>query len=182
MSTKYRIRDHQDIHFITFSVVQWVDALSRPMYKDIVIDALKYCQKNKGLVLSAYVIMNNHIHLIAAASEGNSLSSILRDLKRHTSKELLNCIKLNKKESRKSWMLWIFKSAGQCNTNNKDFQFWQQDNHSIQLSTAEMLRQRLNYIHQNPVVAGLVWKAEYYVYSSAIDYAGGRGLLEIELL
>ncbi len=88
MSSKYTISDHQAPHFITFATVQWVDALSRPIYKDIIIDSLKHCQEYKGLILHAYVIMNNHVHLIASAEEGYNLSAILRDFKKHTSKKI----------------------------------------------------------------------------------------------
>lgn len=179
MPSKYKFSDHQDVHFISFAVVQWVDALSRPQYKDIVIDSLRYCQQKKGLILYAYVIMSNHIHLMAAAEEGYSLSDILRDMKKHTSKTLFAAILSNPKESRKGWMKWVFRSAGELNPNNKVFQFWQQDNRPIQLSTAKMVEQRLTYIHDNPVKAGLVKEAEHYPYSSAADYSGGKGFLEI---
>lgn len=77
----------------------------------------------------------------------------------------------------------MFKRAGARNVNNKVYQFWQQDNHPIELSTNDMIDQRLIYLHENPVRAGLVWAAQDYKYSSAIDYYEERkGLLPIELL
>ncbi|MHB1178816.1 MAG: hypothetical protein ACYCZO_10855 [Daejeonella sp.] len=89
----------------------------------------------------------------------------------------------NEQESRRNWMIWMFKRAGAKNSNNKIYQFWQQDNHPIELSTNEMLDRRLNYLHENPVRAGLVWEIADYKYSSAIDYCEkGQGLLPIELL
>jgi REP element-mobilizing transposase RayT len=179
MSAGYKIYDSQALHFVTFSTVQWVDALSRPDYKDIVIDSLRYCIVNKGLILYAYVIISNHVHLIISAEEGVQLSDILRDLKKFTSKHLIEVIENNPQESRRSWMLWLFRSAGQANSNNQNYQFWQQDNHPIQLSDNQMMEQRLYYIHENPVKAGLVSEPHHYVYSSAIDYAGGKGLLDI---
>jgi len=182
LSSKYIISDHQAPHFITFSTVEWVDALSRPEYKNIIIESLKYCQNSKGLVLYAYVIMNNHVHLICAAKEGFNLSEILRDLKKYTSKKLLKYIKENDRESRRKWMMWLFESAGKRNSNNSKYQFWQQDNRPIELSTVKMVDQRLNYIHQNPVKEGIVYEPEYYVYSSAIDYAGGNGLIRVNFL
>ena len=183
MPSKYKFGDHQRPHFITFATVEWVDALSRPYYKDIIIESLKYCQENKGLVLHAYVIMSNHIHLIASAKSGFSLSDFLRDFKRHTSSKLLKTIEGNSKESRKRWILWIFKSAGAKNGNNKNYQFWRQDNRPIELSTNEMFDQRLEYLHNNPVVEGIVFEADQYVYSSACDYFNSRrGLLDLELL
>jgi len=182
MGHKYAIYNQQAIHFITFAVVQWVDVLSRPEVKDIVIDSLRHCQKEKGLDLHAYVIMSNHVHLIASARENYRLSDILRDLKKFTSKRIYEFAQESTQESRKNWMLWLFKSNGQQNANNKNFQVWQQDNHPIELTSNEMMDQRLNYLHENPVRAGLVYEPEHYVYSSAIDYAGGKGLLDLVFL
>jgi REP element-mobilizing transposase RayT len=76
--------------------------------------------------------MSNHIHLIINTANGN-LSDILRDFKKFTSKEIITTIANNKQESRKNWMIWIFKKAGEKNSRNKEYQFWQQDNHAIQL-------------------------------------------------
>lgn len=126
--------------------------------------------------------MNNHVHLIAAAQEGYNLPGILRDLKKYTSKMLLDKIKNNQQESRRKWMLWLFTSADKRNSNNTHYQFWQQDNRPIELSTNEIMDQRLDYIHDNPVKEGLVYEPEHYIYSSALDYSGGKGLLEIKLL
>lgn len=182
MPSKYKIYNHQDIYFITFSVVEWVDALSRPYYKGILIDSLRYCQQHKGFIIYAYVIMNNHVHLIASAAEGHNLSDILRDLKKFTSKRIIATIEENAQESRKRWMLWLFRSNGQRNSNNEIYQFWQQDNHPICLDSALLIEQRLNYLHNNPVAEEIVEEAEHYVYSSARDYAGIKGLLDIVLL
>jgi len=88
----------------------------------------------------------------------------------------------NPNESRKEWILWMMKRAGQKKANNKDFQFWQQDNHPIELFSREVMEQKLNYIHQNPVVAGFVLEAENYIYSSAANYAGKKGMIEVILL
>lgn len=70
VSRKYKIHDQADAHFITYAVVGWVDALSRPLYKDIVVDSLAHCQREKGLVLFSWCIKSNHVHLIARAAEG----------------------------------------------------------------------------------------------------------------
>ena len=103
--------------------------------------------------------MSNHIHLIVSAANGN-LSDILRDFKKFTSKEIITTIENNKRESRKNWMLWLFKKAGEKNSRNKEYRFWQQDNHAIQLETVEFTLDKLNYLHNNPVKAGIVEKAE----------------------
>ncbi len=182
MSSKYKIIDHHLPHFITFSVVQWIDALSRPVYKDILVDSLRYCQQEKGLILHAWVFMNNHVHMICSANDGFSLSDILRDFKKFTSKKLVETIQTNSQESRKNWMLWLIKSNGKKNPNNKLYQFWQQDNRPIELSSNEMLEQRLDYLHMNPVKAGIVNDPAHFVYSSARDYDGIKGMLDLELI
>lgn len=79
-------------------------------------------------------------------------------------------------------MLWLFRSEGQQNPNNTHYQFWQQDNHPIELATNQMLRQRLDYLHRNPVESGFVSSPEEYLYSSARDYCGEKGLLEVVLV
>jgi putative transposase len=182
MATRYRFGDSHIPHFVTCTTVQWVDALSRPLYKDLIIDSLKYCIDYKHLKLHAWVIMNNHLHLIIS-SEHNKLADIVRDLKKYTSRRLIAAIQENPQESRKNWILWLFKSAGKQNSNNKNYQFWQQDNHPITLSTGEMIKQRLNYIHDNPVRAGIVSEQHHYLYSSAADYCTMQaGMLPIERL
>jgi len=103
-------------------------------------------------------------------------------LKKFTSSTIINTIKDNKQESRKNWMLWIFKKAGEKNSRNKDYQFWQQDNQPMQLTTPAFTLEKLNYIHNNPVKAGIVEKPEDYMLSTARDYNGMKGLLPIEHL
>jgi len=99
----YKIRNKEGIHFITFAVVKWVDVFTRKEYRDIVIDSIKHCQANKGLVLHCWCLMSNHIHLVVSAKEHNT-SDILRDFKKFTSKQIIQAIKEHPKESRREWM------------------------------------------------------------------------------
>jgi REP element-mobilizing transposase RayT len=182
MATRYRFADCYIPHFITFSVVNWLDALSRPAYKDIVVNSLKYCINNKGLVVHAWVIMNNHVHMVISANGDEKLEDIVRDFKKFTASKLLAEIE-QPAESRRSWMMWLFSAAGKINSNNTHYQFWQQDNHPIALTDKRIAQQKIDYIHNNPVRAGIVYAPEYYVYSSAVDYYQLKnGLLPIELL
>ncbi len=182
MSTKYRILDNQQPHFLTLTIIQWADIFSRPVYRDIFMDSLAFCVKNKGLVLNAYVIMTNHVHLIASAQEGYKLASIIRDLKRFTARRLYETLLVEPTESRRYWMRWIFESEGQRSSCNEDIRVWTHDNHPIILETNGILEQKLNYLHQNPVKAGICFAAEDYVYSSAPNYAGQGGIMEVDLL
>lgn len=182
MSSKYKPGEDALAHFVTFSVIGWIDVFSRELYKEIFITSLKYCQEHKGLTLHAWVIMTNHVHLIIS-SNTNKIEDIVRDLKKYTSKQIITAIRENPTESRKEWMMNLFSYAGKNNNNNKDHQFWKQDYHPIELNTAERSKERLDYLHENPVRSGLVWEPWHYKYSSAIDYyTNEHGLLKIEHL
>ena len=177
----YKIRDQFGVYFITFATVQWVGVFSRPCYVETLLNSLRLCIKEKGLKVHAWCIMSNHLHLIVSAEKGN-LSSIIRDFKKFTSQTILKQIEKNIEESRRGWMLWIFKSAGASNSRNNTYQFWQQDNQPILLETPDFTLVKLQYIHNNPVKAGLVEKPEDYLLSSARDYNGAKGLLPLEHL
>jgi putative transposase len=177
----YKIRDQFGVYFITFAVVQWVDVFTRYCYAETIINSLKFCIENKGLKLHAWCIMSNHLHLIMSAEKG-SLSDILRDFKKYTSRQIIQQINQNEEESRKAWMLWLFKSAGRNNSNNSNYQFWQQDNRPIQLETVSFTLSKLEYLHNNPVKANIVEDAAHYKLCSAIDYCGGIGLLPVDHL
>jgi len=127
--------------------------------------------------------MSNHVHL-GVSAKNNDLSDILRDFKKFTSKEIIKAIAKNEHESRKDWMLAIFKEQGAKNSRNTNYQFWRQDNQPKECYSSEFTVQKLNYIHNNPVEAGIVDKAEEYLYSSARDYHYGKncGLLKIVFL
>lgn len=170
------------MYFITFSVVHWIDVFTRNIYREILLNSFKFCQQNKGLRIHAFVIMTNHVHMIVSAKEGCFLENIMRDLKKFTSSEIIKAIKNNSIESRKEWMLIAFQKAGNNNANNTNFQFWQQDNHPIELTNNYLIDQKLDYTHNNPVMQGFVLKAEDYPWSSVENYMYGKGLLEIETI
>jgi len=181
VSGKYKVIEDAIPHFVTFTVVGWVDIFSRALYKDLIIESLRYCQEQKSLEIHAWVIMTNHVHLIISSKE-NKLPDVVRDFKKYTSKQILKAIKANHEESRKEWMLNLFAYAGRNNNNNKDMQFWKQDYHPVMLDTSEKYEQRLRYLHENPVRSGLVWEAWQYKYSSAIDYyKGEKGMLNLSM-
>ena len=179
--TSYRIGDQNALHYLTFATVGWVDVFTRKSYRDILIESFKYCQKTKGLELYAYVIMSNHVHMIARAKEGYKLSDILRDFKKHTSKQIIKTIE-TESESRREWILRLFLGAGQLNKKNTKYQLWRNDNHPIELSSSKVIDQKLEYIHNNPVESGIVVLPEEYIYSSAKNYTGMIGLLNIEMV
>lgn len=182
LSTKYKFLDPSGTYFVTFTVVEWVDVFTRELYRKIIIESLSHCIKNKGMILHAWCLMTNHVHLIFSAEIPGSHSSILRDLKKFTSKEIIQAIECNPKESRKKWMLPIFIKYTSKKNNTLSHQFWQYENHPIEIYSPRIIQRKLNYLHQNPVVAGFVEKAEHYIYSSARDYSGRKGMIDVQLI
>jgi REP element-mobilizing transposase RayT len=180
MSTGYQIKDQEALHFLTFQVVDWVDIFTRKIYKDIMIESFKYSIENKGFQLFAYVIMSNHVHLIANSSEGR-LSDTIRDLKKFTSKRITETIS-DIHESRKKWILNRFRFNASRHKNNHSYQVWTHENHAVLLYSNKFIRQKIEYIHNNPVKAGIVEKAEDYLYSSARNYASLEAPIDIPVL
>ena len=126
------------------------------------------------------ILESNHVHLVIERRTV-ALEDVMRDLKKHTSKTILKAIEENPQESRKEWMLWMFGRAGAKNGNNTKYQFWQQHNQPIELTVeAFAIDASIDYIHNNPVKAGFVDRPEHYPYSSACDFAGEKGLVDIE--
>jgi REP element-mobilizing transposase RayT len=180
MSTGFQIKDQMAAHFLTFQVVDWIDVFTRKIYKEIIVDRFQYSMENKSLQIFAYVIMSNHIHLIANSTDGR-LSDTIRDIKKFTSKKIIEAID-NIPDSRREWMLNRFKFNASHHKSNKYYQVWTHENHAVYLYSNEFLKEKIEYIHNNPVRAGIVEKPEDYLYSSARNYASLEAPLNVALL
>jgi len=165
MSESYKIYN-DGLHFITMTVVGWLDVFTRREYQDVLIESFIYCQKNKNLKLYCYCIMPSHIHFIANSENGN-LSEILKDLKSYTAKNIIKAIEENIQESRKELLLQQFRYYGTNSPQKQTMQFWQHHNHAFYLYSNEMIEQKMNYIHQNPVKEGFVCEPQDWRLSSA---------------
>jgi putative transposase len=157
----YIIHDQQAIYYMTFTVVGWIDIFTRERYREI---------------------MSNHVHLIASVDEGRTISDFVRDCKKFTAKKILDDIETNGIESRREWILHQFKYYASQHSRNEKYQLWEHDNHFIELSSPAFTQQKIDYIHQNPVRAGLVYRAEDYIYSSASNYAGIDQIMDVDCL
>ena len=155
MSTKYRFHKPEAAYFISFATVNWVDIFTREIYFEILIDSIKYCRKNKGLELLCYCIMPNHEHMIFR-SKNEDPSGLIRDFKGYTSRMLIKSIKENPRESRKEYLLKMIEEAGSTKSNIEKFQVWQHDNMSTELYSNKVIKQKFEYIHNNPVGEGVV--------------------------
>jgi len=132
-----------ELYFVTLTVTNWIDVFTRRLYNDFIIENLTWCQQNKNLNIYAYVIMTNHIHLVANVT-GGSLGDVLGE-----------------------WILKAFEKAGKYNPLNTNHQFWQNGNYPVVLFTSDVIDQKIDYIHNNPVRAGFVGSAYEFWYSSA---------------
>jgi putative transposase len=181
VSRKYKFLNKEGLYFVSFATVNWVDVFVRPQYCDIVVDSLNYCKANLGMEIYCWCIMPSHIHLIFRAKENNP-EIILGRFKEFTSKQVIKAIANNIQESRREWLLAMFKNAGAKSSNVTNYQFWQHNNKPIELWSPAVIQQKADYLHDNPVEAGFVLEAWHWKYSSAVDYSGGKGLVDVEYL
>jgi REP element-mobilizing transposase RayT len=178
MSRSYKFHNKEGAHFVSFSVVKWLKIFNNEFYTEILLDSLRYCQTNKGMEIYAWCIMPDHVHLVFRSVGDRNPELILGDLKRFTSKKIVKAIQENPDEPQKDAYLSIFKKEAAKSSNVNEFQFWQHNNHPIEVYSPRVTFQKINYIHQNPVKAGFVENPEDYKYSSAKDYSGEKGLLD----
>lgn len=153
-------------YFVTCTVMGWVSVLNAAPYFQIIVDSLNYCRQHKGILLNGYVIMPNPLHLILTALLGVDLTSVMRDFKRHTSKAITTQLRSDGYAS----FLRFFERAGDFAGGRADFKVWQDEFRPEELRTQKWLKQKLAYLHNNPVRKGFVDSPEQWRYSSARNY------------
>lgn len=176
------LRLTKELYFTTSTVIDWMDVFTRPVYKHIVIDSLKYCQDHKGLVIYAWVLMTNHLHMIAGVNGSCQIGDVLRDFKKFTSKGIVKAIEDNEHESRKEWLMDRCWFRGANDSKVKNYKFWQDGNNIETIYSAEFYKEKLDYIHMNPVKQEIVDRPEEYLYSSARNYSGMQGMINVNVL
>ena len=181
MSRKYKFHNPTAVYFVSFATVYWIDVFTRQIYFDILEQSIQYCRKEKGMELYCYCFMPSHIHLIFQSSDQDP-SGLLRDFKKYTSKQLVKAIEENHQESRKEWLLWMFERAGKKKGNVSKYQFWQHHNKPIELWSNYVIKQKIDYVHNNPVLAGLAVSPEDWKYSSARNFQDDQTVLEIDAI
>lgn len=163
MRSSYKV-GQEGLYFITSTIIEWLPIFTSEKYFEIITNSLTYCQLHKQLKIFAYVIMDNHIHLITYS---DNLSNIIKDFKRHTAKEIL--VQLN--EDKKEWLLnqlHFYKKAHKIQSDN---QIWQESFHPQIIYSDHVFKQKIEYIHFNPVRKGFVCKPEHWRFSSAAYYS-----------
>lgn len=181
MSRNYKFHNPTGIYFVSFATIQWVDVFVRDVYFQVLAKSVEHCRKEKGMELFAYCFMPSHVHFIFRSKFGTP-SELLRDFKKYTSKELVRTIKSNPKESRKEWLLDMFKRAATENSKVIAYQFWQHHNKPIELWSPSVIKQKQDYIHNNPVVSGFVTQPEDWKYSSARNANGDPTILDLDAM
>ncbi|NOZ11169.1 MAG: transposase [Gammaproteobacteria bacterium] len=169
--SRYKIVDPTLPHFVTCTVLHWIPVFTQPVTVEIVLNSLRYLM-NEGLVIYAYVILENHLHLVVKSRQ---LDVDMRRFKSFTAKELIRHLK-SRNVRQILDQLAFYKKAHKT---DRAYQFWQEGFRPEWIQNEEMMRQKVNYIHENPVKRGYVDVPEHWRYSSARSYAGQGGLLDI---
>jgi putative transposase len=169
--SRYKIVDPRLPHFVTCTVLHWIPVFTRPATVDILLDSLRFLMQD-GLKVYAFVILENHLHLVVQSED---LARDLARFKSYTAKQLIGYLSDNQ-VTQILEQLAFYKKA---HKEDRGYQFWQEGSHPEWLQNDEMMRQKVNYIHENPVKRGYVDLPEHWRYSSARNYAGLPGLLEV---
>ena len=148
--------------FFTATIQEWKHLLKEDKYKNIIVDTLKFLVKEGNVTINGFVIMPNHLHLIWQAKGNNDLKKIQNSFIKHTSKEFKKLLEIDNKIQ-----------AYEVKAIDRKYNFWQRDSLNIELFTAAVFQQKLNYMHYNPAKANLCNLPEDYHFSSALFYEKG---------
>jgi REP element-mobilizing transposase RayT len=179
LESGYKIRDPWAIHFVTCTIVDWVDLFTRSTYSDIIIDNFRFYQQQRNLEIYGYVIMSNHIHALLRQPESRwRLQDTLRDFKKMTARQIIQGVQ-SLPESRRDWINHRFEWNAKQQSNRFIHQVWTDNNHPEEIFSYKFFNQKLVYTHMNPVRAGLVEEPQYWRYSSASDLVSPNPLLKL---
>ena len=147
--------------FITVTCYDWERLIVGTKEKDIIVDSLRYLVKANKIKVYAFVLMDNHFHLIWQILKGQKREDVQRDFLRFTAQQILKNLRNENND---------FLKKIEVNLKDRKYQVWQRNSLSIELRSPKVYLQKLNYIHANPVKAGLCILEEDYKYSSAKYY------------
>ena len=150
--------------FYTATILEWKHVLADDRHKDIIVESLQFLVNDKRIILNAFVIMSNHIHLIWQPMFGFTPSDVQASFMKYTAQQLKRSLTSNDPN-----MLAELK----VNKYDRAYQVWKREPLSVELRTHSVFMQKLEYIHYNPVRAGLCINPEDYHYSSARFYYNG---------
>ncbi|TQV62358.1 MAG: transposase [Halothiobacillaceae bacterium] len=171
--SRYVIQDADKPHFLTCTVVEWLPVFTRPDAVQIILDSWVHQREHDGLKLFGYVILENHLHFVAQAPR---LDTCLSSFKSYTAARLIELLEARKAEH----LLARLRFAKRAHKHDREYQFWQEGSHAEMIFSEVVMRQKLDYIHQNPVKRGYVELPEHWRYSSARNYLEQPGLIEVD--
>lgn len=178
MRSRYKTLNSLDnvLYFTTSSIVEWIPVFTCNDHFEIITRSLNFYRKEKRMKLYAYVIMENHLHLIVS---GGQLPEVMKSFKSFTSRELIESMKMKNR----TWMLNQFAYFKKRHKTESSYQIWQEGYHPQMIGDEKMLMQKIEYIHANPVRRGYVEKPEYWKYSSAGYFIAHKaGMVEVDEL
>ncbi|MFO1066548.1 MAG: transposase [Pirellulales bacterium] len=170
--SRYRFREGIAPYFMTCTISAWLPVFSDPHCVTIVLDSWKFLQTNRRIDIFAWVILDNHLHWIAS---GPQLSRRCGDFKSFTAAAILNHLKTHCRGSLLQ-ELEFYKLHGRV---DQQYQVWQEGSHPQLIESSEVMEQKIDYIHNNPIRRGYVDDPAHWRYSSARSYAGRPGLIEV---
>jgi len=170
-------------YFLTFNVVDRMDVFVRPIYKEVITNALNHFTDSQGLVIYAWCLMTSHIHVLVKTREGNGPAYFERDFKKFTTPEIIKAIEMEM-DLRKEWMMQRFEDFSKSLRRIEKFHLWQSCSSPLHIDSGQsrLLLERIDHIHENPVRERIVELPENYLFSSARDYAGLRGLVKVKII
>src|SRR5262245_1935450 len=173
MRDRWKFYETQTPYFMTCTVVGWLPVFTRPAAVQVIADSWRYLQKNRNVTIYGYVIVENHLHWIARMPDPPTDAG---DFKSYTARRIIDLL-IEKSEAGLLGQLEYYKDRRKT---NRPYQLWQEGSHPQQIQNEEMLRQKLEYAHNNPVKRGYVADPTHWLYSSARNYAKLTALIEIE--
>ncbi|NOQ13821.1 MAG: transposase [Methyloprofundus sp.] len=171
--SRYVITEPDQAHFMTCTVMEWLAVFTRPEMVQIILDCWQYQREQQGLKLYGYVILDNHLHFIAQAPR---LDKCVSSFKSYTARQLIDSLQ----EKGAKHMLERLRFSKRAHKVDREFQFWQEGVHAEMIFSENIMREKLKYIHENPLKRGYVNRAEHWRYSSASHYEGLGGLIDID--
>ena len=171
--SRYKIYDTSFPYFLTMTVVDWLPIFANREVADIILNSLRYLQEEKKAKLYAYVIMKSHVHCVVQSDE---LKKVIQSFKSYTARAIIDYFT----ERQNADILRKLKQNKLSYKTKSEYQVWQEGSHPKEITTDTMMYQKIEYIHNNPVRKGYVEEASFWHYSSAQNYEGKQGVMNVE--
>lgn len=153
-------------HFFTATNLEWKKLLAEDKYKDIIIESMRFLVKNKRVIIYGFVIMDNHIHIIWQLQANRKREDVQRDFLKYVAQQIKKDMLVNEPDKLKEFIV---------SARDRKYQFWERNPLTVEIWSEKVFLEKLKYIHENPVRAGVCKWPDDYKYSSALFYKFGKG-------